>query len=191
MKEVLIEKDFTKKEKLKSVYFGKNSTYLLVNLFFDDIPEYYLVDNIPYGGIKELTLFFCPSSKSTEILMENGYRFDKVNNTEFELTIYKVSDEGSLGDKVNQVAIPIVLEQNKSDATRKIKIDISKYNFIGDKFFVFLKRISDASCYECYYYLPVSYLADRKLIYAYNKKELMPLYTKGLRVKVQTLTRDY
>jgi|GEM_PF-5153423 len=46
-----------KRPKLKSFYFGSKDMHFLNNIFFDDIPDYYLVDNIPYGVVQQLTFF--------------------------------------------------------------------------------------------------------------------------------------
>lgn|GEM_PF-7033990 len=117
---------------------------------------------------------------------------DKTLKTDFELTLYRVSDEGELGDKINTVAIPIILDEKNSSAVRKIQLDISEYNLVDIKFFVLLKRISDASCDKCNYYLPATYPTDRKMIFTYNnKKQFVALsQMNGLRIKIETLTRE-
>lgn len=193
MNEILIDKDFSKKAKLKSITFGKSSRYFLSNIFFDDIPDYYLVDNIPYGVVQQLTLFFGGGAESFEVYNEGVKGPDKTLKTDFEVTLYRVNDEGELGAKINTTAIPIVLDEKNSDAIRKIELDVSKYNLIDNRFFILLKRISATPCNKCNYYLPATYVTDRKMIYTYNnKKQFVALsQMNGLRVKVETLTREY
>lgn len=184
-----------KRPKLKSFYFGSKDMHFLNKYFFEEIPHYSLVDNLPFGQIQQFTLFFSPIKK--KVLYDKGvegkskYDFEKVKTTEFQLTIYKVNDNAELGIEINEIPISVMLKEATSDAVKKVVIDLSKYNLIDSKFFVYLKKISETSCDDCYYYLPVFYNSDVRYTYVHNNKGEWVGRTEALRIKVEILTSEY
>ncbi len=195
LQDVVVEKD-VKKPKVKKVKCGNfKQVYVNSNLYFTEDPVFYLTDSLPEGTIQVIKLFF------TEIahVIEFGgrdYSTFKVNKTEFEVTLYEVNDDYSVGEKVNSEPMLIALEECTNDRLKKVELDLSKYNYKTNKFFISVKKLTDTSCRDCYYYAPVNYKAKDGYC-RYLKAEENNIYKKkqdfsiGLQLEVKTLTSDY
>ena len=124
------------------------------------------------------------------------YKKIKVDKTEFDLTIYEVNDDYSVGNKINIEPIKIALEEGEPFKLRKIELDVSKYHFKASKFFIELKLLTAITCNECYYHTPYLYdidstYYDRKILRMYNNKQQDNKRYLGLRMDIKTLTQDY
>jgi len=193
LKEINI--DSNKPEKLKTIKFGKGKGGGFVMM---GKPEYiYLIEDIPESFIQEITIHF-----NYHWMNKNDEWFPKktVDKTVFEVTLYEVSSENMLGQKINPEPIVITLEESK-DLYPKMSIDLSEYKFYTKRFFITIERISPLQCEECYYYMPAHYVSKKKLFFHGNKntirisdnlqKEDNTILCHGLRCEVKTLTRDY
>jgi len=195
LQDVVVEKD-VKKPKVKKVKCGNfKQVYVNSNLYFTEDPVFYLTDSLPEGTIQGIKLFF---KEIAHIIELNGrdYSTFKVNKTEFEVTLYEVNDDYSVGEKVNSEPMLIALEECTNDRLKKVELDLSKYNYKTNKFFISVKKLTDTSCRDCYYYAPINYIAKDGYC-RYLKAEENNIYKKkqdfsnGLQLEVKTLTSDY
>lgn len=196
LKEILVDKS-AKKPKIKKIKYGKHTqTYLLQDLFFTDDAVFYLTDSLPDGQIQQINLFFSQIALKPKF-GSRDYKTLKVNKTEFEATIYEVNDDYSVGDKVNSIPIPIVLEESSDGDIEKVELNLAQYNFRVSRFYIYLKKITNTTCEECYYYAPVLYKTGDKYHYITEKRK--DIYKKqksdyacfGLQIDVETLTSYY
>lgn len=194
--EVLIEKVANKPKLKKIKYIDRGHTYLDHVLYFNFDPVLYLTDSLPEGYIQQIKLYF--SGVGSHI--GDGVKSFKLSKTEFELTIYEVNDDYSIGKKVNTEPILLAFEEiEKASAftTKKVELDLTKYNFKASQFFIYLKKITDTSCDECYYYGPQLYTTGDKNRYIFFEekkrfsKKQKDLDGKRLQIEVKTLTSYY
>jgi len=131
----------SKKEKIIRISKGKKLNRDIYDNKFDE--HYYLLDHLPYGDLKEITLY-----TSTPY---NSYRWDdkgKKQNKEankiykswhdkatFYMDIYAVKDDNNL-EKLTEKPILVTFKKHKK-LIKALKIDLSSYkNLIGDKFVI-------------------------------------------------------
>lgn len=195
LKEVIVEKDF-KKSKIKKVKYGRHKyVYVKSELYFTNDPVFYLTDSLPEGTIQQITLFFTQITTKFEF-GGRDYKTFKVNKTEFEVTLYEVNDDYSVGRKINSEPMLIVLEESTDDKLKKVDLDFSKHNYKTKRFFICLKKLTDTSCEDCYYYAPLQYKTANGYC-LYIKEDAKDIYKKkedscvGLQIEVKTLTSDY
>lgn len=198
--EVLIDKKI-RKPKIKKIKIGRHreSNYISNALYFDEDSVFYLTDSLPFGHIQQISLFFLTTSFKFDPELER-YKNDSAKKTQFEVTLYEVCDNYSVGKQVNNEPIPIVLEGGKHNTVvlQKIELDLSSYNFKANRFFISLKKITDTTCEDCYFYTPALY--KTKDGYHYISKQRKEVYKKlepdcydclGLQMTVKTLTQEH
>ncbi|RZJ65556.1 MAG: hypothetical protein EOO45_16660 [Flavobacterium sp.] len=196
LKEVKVDKSH-RKLKVKTVKYGEDNRFVNYTSFkSEDRVCYFMVENIPYGILKELTLNFSFVGENLDI--EKVGKAFLVSNTEYEITLFKQNDDGSVGDIVNLEPMNISIGESKK-WQRKIKMYISKLNFEADSFFIRFKILTDISCSECYYYFPVSSRLERRETY-HNEAQQQEKGTVTNRrkvwggkpfIEIKTLTREY
>lgn len=196
LSEIHVKEDLSKKPKIKTIDYGKKKPYYGTNysLFYTETrPLYYLIDDLPYGVLQEITIPFGLITKSVD-KNEGSAGKIHVNLTEYELTLYEADADGA-GRKINTTPIKIVLKEGSS-FKKDIKVNVSNLNFKTNSFYIFLEKKTDTSCYECGYYAPVSYKTVQPAYFGNVNNtgavELTPSkYFYNLGIKVKTLTRQY
>lgn len=198
MSELLIEKT-GKKPKLKTIKYKNNNSYKYMShdLFYNNDHILYLIDSLPEGNIQEIELYFS-EIKNQKKFDYDDYKSFKVNKTEFEVTIYEVNNNYTVGNKVNAVPIPLVFEEIEKTklSTKKVKLDITPYNFKAHHFYIGIKKITKTTCDDCYYYAPELYKTEDKNNYisiehteGFKKQDNWNGYR--LRTDIITLTSYY
>jgi hypothetical protein len=172
----------------KSFKFGKGpglGTYA----YFDNDTTAYLIEDIPYGEISEITIYF---------RNVNDNAVPKIKHTTYELSLYDVSNN-NVGPLINKTPITVDLNESKKSFQKKV-IDLSHLSFKSSRFFIFIKRTSELPCRKCAMYVPTVYDSKKKqwfygdLTILKTNDYLQPKlsgYNMGLRCEIKTLTRDY
>lgn len=193
--DVLIEKG-VRKPKLKNIKIGRRSpAFTSSPISFAEYPVYFLADSLPEGYIEQIALFFFQSSlKNTG----DSRFFKKVYKTEFEVTLYEVGDNYSVGKKVNEEPILIVLEESKQMRQKKVELNIIPYNFKASRFYIQVKKVIPITCDDCYYHIPVLYQTKDGnhfvagiIKQAYAKSEPYCFNCLGMQMEIKTLTKEY
>lgn len=197
LNEVLIVKG-VKKTKLKKIKIGTHDLKYSDNyLFFNESNVLYLTDSLPEGYVQQVALFFVETAIEPKIGFRD-YKTFKIHKTEYEITLYAVNDDYSVGEKVNIDPIHLALEETNSDKIKKVELNLAQYNFKTKRFYIALKRTTDTACQKCYFHAPVLYrtgdknhiITDyEKEVYKKHKKDCSSCY--GLQMVVKTLTGDY
>ncbi len=181
-----------KEPKLKTVNLNKGNTFLITYQY--ETPEAtYLVENLPYGEVQEITLYFF-------YLVKNYNAVSKIEETRYEMTLYDISENGTAGKKINSQPIPIILKKSRKSELKNI-IDVSAYKLKTSRFLINLVRTSELPCYECGLYLPRVIGSTHRLYYIGPISEYkvnIDSHTKnnensfeGLQCKIKTITRYY
>lgn len=188
-----------KKPKLKKFIFRNNKfgVHQFHDLYFHYPDCFYLIDSLAEGTIQEIALYF--SAMKHNQVYKQDYKSFKVNRTEFEVTLYEVNDDFSIGKKVNTEPIPIVFEEVEKarSKTEKVEIDISPFDFKARRFYIGMRRITETSCKDCYYYSPDFFKTgddNSYIIYKNEKEEYKKAENKlgfMLKSEVKTLTSYY
>ena len=195
LKDVLIEKGL-KKPKLKKIKIGdKHHAFSSSPLSFAQYPVFFLTDSLPEGIIESLSLGFEPTTLKYS---EANRFFKKAFETEFEITLYEVGDDYSVGNKVNNEPIIVKVEESKTYGLKKVNLDLTSYNFKANRFYITVKKTTPITCDECYYFAPELYQTTsgnhfiaEKINKVYAKSEPYCYNCLGLRMQVKTLTKDY
>lgn len=186
-----------KKPKIKKLKFNSSNKLLNYDLYFNYDNVFYLIDSLPEGYIQEITLYFSPFSKQ---MKNNDWESKslKSNVTEFEVTIYEVNDNYSVGNKVTATPIHITLEESKKISvfkTEKVKLDLCPYNFQVSRFFIGINKITETTCEDCYYYAPQLHKTGNKnyLVIEDEAGHKKQYSRNGLMLKseIKTLTSNY
>ena len=126
-----------KKEKLIRISKGKKATKFYYNYNFEE--HLYLIEDIPYGKIENLTLFYSANYLSYR-WDEKGKKQEKkakeifknwCEKADFEITIYTVDNDSLI--KATENPILLSLKKHKN-IHMGIKIDLSEYEIYGDRF---------------------------------------------------------
>jgi hypothetical protein len=195
--EVLVKN--VKKPKLKTIRIGSlDNTGMDMYNYSQNVFPYYLIENIPHGVIKEITFFFMDVRVSKEI---DKRLFEKytVTITEFDLYLFSITDDNTIGAAINNKPIPVVLEESHNDGVRKITIDVSSYAISDTRFFIQLKKSTPQPCDECYFYLPLIVSGSKNFCFLGGKDDVHITERQadntgpagGLYIELKSLTCDY
>jgi len=142
----------SKNEKLIRISKGKKiNRYVNDNKFYE---HYYFIDQLPYGDLKELTIYYSTPYNSLRWDEKGRNQNRKANkmfkswheNATFYMEIYAVKNDNNL-EKLTQSPILITFKKHKK-LINELKIDLSSYkSIIGDKFVISIK--SSNSLHYC------------------------------------------
>jgi hypothetical protein len=159
------------------------------NGFFKTVPKQtFLIENLPYGTIQNITLHFMWMLPETII----GKRIPdtKILETRYALTLYEVKDN-KMGNKLNNTPITVTLPESRKTEPR-LTVDLSTLSLTADSFFIVLERVSQLPCNGCKMYIPMGYDANTLTNVTGIEKAASHLtYHMGLLCEIKTLTREY
>ena len=164
------------------------------NAFYFSNPQaLYLIEDIPYGELKELTLYFGSGN-----MMPEGY--SKRLETVYTVDFYELNDANMPGRKVNAEPYTIAFDESRKPHVKKT-LDVSPLKFKTNRFFIRLDLVSSLPSDSNGIYIPSIYQSDNKLYFmgdvehvkvheGLQEKDASTTHF-ALRMQLKTLTREY